>query len=98
MKLLLWRLAVGAFFLTLLLTVAFGRGYGGPGGWGSGVLLIPIGWLLLTPSLFLAGFFCKLADGAEGKERSRAGKIYAALAGFFALLAIPLTWLLFAVL
>jgi hypothetical protein len=98
MKLLLWKLAVAAFFLTLLLTVVFGRGYGGPGGWGSGILLIPIGWLLLTPSLFLGGLFCKLADDAKGKERSTASKIYGALATFFALLAIPLTWLLFAVL
>lgn len=94
---LLWLLAVAAFFLTLWLTAEYGRGYGGPGGWGSGILLIPIGWLLLTPSLFLGGLFCMLAEGARKKERSSAAAIYGALASFFALLAIPLTWLLFAV-
>jgi len=78
-KLFWW--AGGLFIpLSIFLTAKFGtRGYGGPGGWGSGLFILLFGVAVISPTLIVIGLLALLLGDNLKKRRKL-------LAGLFGLL------------
>ena len=72
---LFWGAGVLFVPISLFLASKFGTpGYSGPGGWGSGFMILLVGILAISPSLVVNGFFALLVGHQLAKRRQvRAG-------------------------